>query len=260
MGKKKKKTASEPSTCWICCEGAEDGSPLLVAGCACRGSAGLAHVACVVAAAGHDISLWTHCPTCNQEFTGDMDVALARARWETVCGRPDDDGERLFVANNLAHSLSESVGDMEGARRLFEEVLAARRRSLGDMHPDTLASITNLSLQYNEMGDHQAALPLGIEAVDSTRRVLGEEHEHTLVAAACLASVYNGLCRYADALPLHEATLEARRRTLGTSHLETMNSVSGARSSLHPNPSPSAEAHPRHQSPRDDELGEWCQI
>ena len=41
--------------------------------------------------------------------------------------------------------------------------LAVRRRVLGDEHPDTLDSITNLALQHMEMGDFAAALPLSEE-------------------------------------------------------------------------------------------------
>ena len=40
--------------CWICCEGGKD---LLHTGCACRGSAGLAHARCLEQAAVHDLSL-----------------------------------------------------------------------------------------------------------------------------------------------------------------------------------------------------------
>ena len=124
MGKKNK------SRCWICHEGADD-APLLATGCACRGSAGLAHLSCLVTAAMHDVNSWTNCPTCLQEFTGEADVGLARARWDLVRERPDDDEERLFVANNLAVTLKESAGDNEGALALMKEVLAVRRRTLG---------------------------------------------------------------------------------------------------------------------------------
>lgn len=133
--------------CWVCCEGSSSEAPLLATGCACRGTAGLAHLSCLVKAAMHDVTVWTACPTCKQEFTGEVDVGLARARWALVCDRPPDDQERLFVANNLAVTLKESASDNEGALRLMEEVLGVRRRLLGDGHPDTLDSITNLALQ-----------------------------------------------------------------------------------------------------------------
>ena len=94
--------------CWICCEGGKD---LLHTGCACRGSAGLAHARCLEQAAVHDVNRWTTCPTCRQQWTGEMEVALARARYERVRHRPADDEERLFVQQNLAVALFESAGD-----------------------------------------------------------------------------------------------------------------------------------------------------
>ena len=224
MGKKKHKDAPpvDYDVCWICC-GSEP--PLLPTGCACRGSAGLAHLSCVVEAATHDVNVWTTCPTCRQEFTGAMDVGLAKARWELVRDRPSDDAERLFVANNLAVTLKESAGDNAGALTLMEEVLTVRRKTLGDVHPDTLDSIINLALQHNEMGNFESALPLSLEAVASAREQLGSTNEHTLVAISCLAAVHNSLRNFEQAKPLHEEALAARKAMLGEGHLETMNST-----------------------------------
>ena len=166
-------------------------------------------------AATHNVESWTTCPTCQQYYTGDADVGLARARWETVCDRPEEDNERLFVANNLAVSLKESAGDNLGALRLMEEVLAIRRRTLGDEDPQTLDSVTNLALQHTEMGNFAFALPLSEEAVAATRRTLGHGHEHSLVSIGSLAALHTSMGSYSLACPLHEEALAARRRTLG---------------------------------------------
>ena len=114
-------------SCWVCCEGSEQGAELLPMGCACRGSAGLAHIHCLVMAAEHNVDIWTTCPTCKQEYTGEVDVQLAELRWEMVRDRPAEDAERLFVANNLAVTRKESAGDNAGALALMEEVLEVRR-------------------------------------------------------------------------------------------------------------------------------------
>lgn len=212
-------------SCWICCEGEASEAPLLATGCGCRGSAGLAHLRCLVTAATHDVQLWTTCPTCHQEFTGEVDVGLARARWEIVRERPAEDAERCFVAMNLAVTLKESAGDNAGALTLMQEVVAVRRRVLGDTHPHTLDSITNLALQHAEMGELTAALPLNEEALAAMRRLLGDEHEHTLVSLTSLGALHNALGDYGTARPLHEEALAAKRRTLGGDHLETMNSA-----------------------------------
>lgn len=210
--------------CWVCCEAEGE---LLETGCACRGSAGLAHTSCLVSAAKHNVNIWNSCPTCKQFFTGEMDLALSRARWELVRDRPAEDKERMFVANNLAVTLHESLGANDEALRLMEEVLAVRRRTLGDEDPSTLDSLINLALQHLEMGAHEAALPLNEEAVAATRRTLGDEHEHTLVAVGSLAALHNSMGQYAQARPLHEEVLVGRLRALGPGHVDTMNALHG---------------------------------
>ena len=208
--------------CWICCEADDD---LLSTGCACRGSAGLGHLNCLIRAAEARVDLWTTCPTCTQQWSGPVDVGLARARWDRMRDRAEDDEERLFVGNNLAVALNESAGDVDGALALMEEVLAVRRRTLGDEHPATLDSIANLALQHHEMGHYDLALPLSEDLVSVARRALGPEHETTLVAAVSLAALLSSMGEDARARPLHEAALAARQRTLGEAHLETMNST-----------------------------------
>ena len=46
--------------------------------------------------------------------------------------------------NDLAETLR-NLGDLQGARELREQALAARRRVLGADHPDTLRSMNNLA-------------------------------------------------------------------------------------------------------------------
>jgi tetratricopeptide (TPR) repeat protein len=179
----------------------------------------------LVRAADSRVDLWTTCPTCTQQYTGEADVGLARARWDRVRGRTDDDEERLFVANNLAVALNESAHDAAGALVLLEEVLAVRRRTLGDAHPATLDSLANLALQHHEMGQYETALPLSEEATSSSRLILGAEHETTLVAMVSLAALLANMGEHARARSLHEEALDARQRTLGDAHLETMNST-----------------------------------
>ncbi len=61
--------------------------------------------------------------------------------------------------NNLAETLR-ALGDHAGARELHEQTLAARRRLLGDEHPDTLSSMNNLAETLGALGDHAGAREL----------------------------------------------------------------------------------------------------
>ena len=227
--------ADTDAVCWVCCEGAES-TALLSTGCACRGSGGRAHVSCLVASAQHNVARWTSCPTCRQDWTGEMEGQLALARWEGVRARPADDAERLFVANNLAVTLQESAGDFRGAAALLEEVLAVRRATLGDMHPDTLDSMTNLALHHTEAGNLCASLELSQEVVarHRNRQALGEQvtDEEVAHAIGSLAAVHNLMGNGALAEPLHREALAIRERLLGSDHIDTLNSRYGLGRSL----------------------------
>ena len=93
--------------CWICTEGASrTRRGRLWRSCACRGpDAGFAHLHCLVEAAGYNADTWTTCPTCKQDFTGDLQLRLAQASWRMWVARDADDGRRLDSADRLAQAL-----------------------------------------------------------------------------------------------------------------------------------------------------------
>ena len=87
--------------CWVCLELADTGGAAAApTGCACRGSAGRAHLSCLIAAARHKTdrhnrhTAWGWCPTCKQSYTGPMRVGLARARWAPLRDGLEGGGER----------------------------------------------------------------------------------------------------------------------------------------------------------------------
>ena len=49
------------------------------------------------------------------------------------------------------------MDQLEEARTLFEEALQARKETLGDRHPDTLRSISNMAWLLSEMGQLEEA-------------------------------------------------------------------------------------------------------
>ena len=84
--------------------------------------------------------------------------------------------------NNLAASLH-SQGDLPGARSLMERVLELRRRSSGERHPDTLATMNNLAAIAMGQSDYAAAKTLLERSLDGCREALGAAHPETLKAA-----------------------------------------------------------------------------
>ena len=59
---------------------------------------------------------------------------------------------------------------------MFQEELGAKRNTLGDVHEDTLDSITNMGLLLMDMGKLEEAKPLLEEALKASKEVLGESH------------------------------------------------------------------------------------
>jgi hypothetical protein len=65
---------------------------------------------------------------------------------------------------------------------LAEKVVTARKRTLGEEHPDTLRSMHNLAIRYSKVGRRQEALELMEKVVLASKRTLGDEHPDTLLS------------------------------------------------------------------------------
>jgi tetratricopeptide (TPR) repeat protein len=127
---------------------------------------------------------------------------------------------RLTLGRTFWHAgqASEAVMQLEQARAIY----AAR---LGPAHPDTLTSMHNLALSYDELGRHANALELGEQVLTARRRVLGPDHPDTLWSMNNLAIDYVRAGRPGDASRLHRQVLDARRRVLGRQHRHTLSSL-----------------------------------
>ena len=71
-----------------------------------------------------------------------------------------------------------------------EKVLEARRRILGEEHPDTLRTMHNLASSYQSLGRTKEAAEMQEKVLEVRRRILGEEHPDTLGTMHNLASSY----------------------------------------------------------------------
>ena len=106
--------------------------------------------------------------------------------------------------------------------QLDEDTLARRRRDLGEDHPGTLASASNLAVSLRAAGEYQAARELAEDTLARRRRVLGEDHPDTLWSAFSLVGALTGLGEYHAARELNDDIIARRRRILGDEHPETM--------------------------------------
>ena len=133
-------------TCYICTQAlhwkTKEG---LVRGCACRGTAGFAHVSClaeqakILVAEAEENNLgakvfnerfrrWHTCSLCEQHYHGVVKSALGWACWKTYLGRPETDqlygmamnllGNGLFAAKHHEDALTVREAELSTMRRL----------------------------------------------------------------------------------------------------------------------------------------------
>jgi tetratricopeptide (TPR) repeat protein len=153
-----------------------------------------------------------------------------------------DHGRRLDVEATawlwLLHQMAvfmRSRGQYRQALPLHEQAVAGRRRVLGDDHPDTLISMSNLALARRALGDLHGACDLFEQVLTTRRRVLGDDYPDTLRSMNSLAVTRLNLGDPHGAHDLFEQTLAVRRRVLGDDHpdtLWTMHSLAVTRGAL----------------------------
>ena len=155
-------------TCYICTQAlhwkTKEG---LVRGCACRGTAGVAHVSClaeqakILFAEAEENNLgakvknerwlrWTVCGLCEQKYHGVVKCALGWACWKTYLSRPEDGRARMFAMNELGNGLFHA-GHYEDALSVYEAELSMKRR-LGAPEEAMIVTQNNLANTYQRLG------------------------------------------------------------------------------------------------------------
>ena len=113
-----------------------------------------------------------------------------------------------------------------GARALDEDTLTRRRRILGDDHPDTLTSASQLAQDLFGLGNYRQARELQEETLSGRRRILGDDHPSTLFSASLHGLILWALGDYRQARQLLTDTLTRSRRILGEDHPDTLTTAS----------------------------------
>ena len=215
----------------------DDGAPIQ-SGCACRGDAGLAHVACRVMAAETQAPeqrgrAWDECPTCKERFTGAMQLGLAEARWTKVRGREQEDYEWQDAASMMANALN-GQGRYGEAEQLQRKLLAVQQRQLGAEYAVTLGTATNLGNSLWRQGRYGEAEKMYREALPMMQRTFGAGDPATLAAATNLACTLSGQGKHTEAEKIQREVLAVQQQELGAEHSSTLltavnlaNSLSG---------------------------------
>ena len=117
------------------------------------------------------------------------------------------------------------MGDYAKAEPLLQEALEICRNGIGNQHPDTVTSLSNLAALYRDMGKYAKAEPLLQEALQIRRKALGNQHPDTATSLDNLATLYRDMGKYAKAEPLYEEALQICRKVLGNRHPDTATSL-----------------------------------
>ena len=222
---------TEGQSCYICLEdGSEEG---LVRGCSCRGTAGFAHVSCLVRQAqvavaeaeerglGGDAfnarwDRWDTCRLCEQNYHSFVACALGWACWKTYVGRPETDRLRSPAMRVLGNGLHDAARH-EDALRVDEAVFSTMKR-LGASEEQLLDAQGSLACTYGELGQLEECLSMEQDVYSGSVKLCGEEHASTLLAANNYADSLNVLKRFEEAKSLLRKTIPVARRVLGDSH------------------------------------------
>ena len=240
-------------TCYICTQAlhwkTKEG---LVRMCACRGTAGFAHVSCLMEQARilYDEALennlgpevldvrfmrWYTCSLCEQQYHGVVSCALGWACWKTYVGRPETDVVRGMAMNLLGNGLWDA-NHHEDALSVREAQLAMHRR-LGASADNILDTQNNIATSYHQLGRLEQALRMRQDVYSGRLKLSGEESDRTLSAANNYAHCLVSLRRFEEAKTLLRKTIPVARRVLGESHAVTLNMPWHYARALYENPS-----------------------
>ena len=147
---------------------------------------------------GNDFKHW---PLCAQLLPHWLQVH------EHACS-VDIESETLGAILNQAGLYLHDQGRYRDAESLLQEVLAMRKRLLGDAHPEVATSLNNLAALYDKQGRYRDAEPLYLQAIGIAYQQLGERHPNTQTVwnnfADCLHQAMES--GKADALSDHPVT------------------------------------------------------
>jgi len=128
---------------------------------------------------------------------------------------------RAQLLQSTANTL-QTLGIFDFARDPQERALAIRRLEFGDGHINTLKSMNNLAVLYDNLGELGNAERTYLEVLEIQRSELGVEHQETLGTMTNLVGLYHVQGRFAEAEEIAVQALEAQERTLGEEHSDVL--------------------------------------
>jgi Tetratricopeptide repeat len=116
-------------------------------------------------------------------------------------------------------------GDWKNAEQLEVQVMDMRKKLLGAEHLDTLSSMANIAVTYENQGKWIEAEQLQVQVMDMRKKLLGAEHPDTLSSMANIALTYGNQGKWIEAEQLEVQVMDMRKKLLGAEHPDTLSSM-----------------------------------
>ena len=161
---------------------------------------------------------------------------LSRGKYNDACKKsrrsleireaqlPKDDPLTLESANMLGESLLHRgyPGDLQAARNTLTKAVKGREQRLGPIHPETLESVSDLTIVLLALDQIDAAVETSQRALKGREEVLGPDDRDTLVSLNIYAIVLQRRGDLTEARILSEKALKGRGQLLGPEHPDTL--------------------------------------
>ena len=113
-------------------------------------------------------------------------------------------------------------GRYEESEAVYRDLLILHRSSLGDDHPETLATMGNLAQVLAKRGETDEAEQRFRETLEAQARVLGPANPDRILILINLADMYRENGRAADARPLYAEARAVYADRFGDDHRATL--------------------------------------
>jgi len=248
------------TTCWICLGDehtpSESGEMTLMRGCACRGTAGYAHLSCLLEAAAKEVEindengdpedilsdvdeLWMTCKLCSQQRTGCLQMMLALHRWETAKGLALTFAEHRNARQQL---ISAYVDDNENEKaiELIETALNHDKETIKEtintssdvpvyMIENIISGSTNLGMCLGKIGRFDEAMAHYKESLELADQVPNPGKDLILARATTMNNIaqvhINANHDPFAAIPILEEVQQIRQDLTGKDSFEYLISV-----------------------------------
>ncbi|EQC25274.1 hypothetical protein SDRG_16854 [Saprolegnia diclina VS20] len=160
----------------------------------------------------------------NEYVTSERCFREARALYDHVEGPLD--AETLMLQSLVAFAMAHQGKPQSEWEPLFRDTLALATEHLGETHPSTLATRSNLVKSLGQFGDFVAALPLALDDFERRRSLHGLYDYRTANILSEIGKIYVHLAEPRMAMRWLRKAFSIREALLGHEHASTMATLS----------------------------------